>query len=113
MVGANCNSPTFLTNWAYEFETNASTVDLYVKVPNTLDMYEARLYLMNNAQSPTLDDFPLPWEAGLYGNLSSPVGGYNFEPNSYRGVAYASCEYMGQPMFLITLRQIKEPTSTS
>lgn len=100
MVGANCNSPTFLTNWAYEFETNASTVDLYVKVPNTLDMYEARLYLMNNAQSPTLDDFPLPWEAGLYGNLSSPVGGYNFEPNSYRGVAYASCEYMGQPMFL-------------
>jgi hypothetical protein len=63
-------------------------------------MYEARLYLMNNAQSPTLDNFPLPWEPGLYGNLSGSVGGYNFEPNSYRGVAYASCEYMGEPMFL-------------
>jgi hypothetical protein len=98
--GTNDNVTNFYTNWAYEFETNASTVALYIKVPGTLDMYEARLYLMNNAQSPTLDNFPLPWEPGLYGNLTGSVGGYNFEPNSYRGVAYASCEYMGQPMFL-------------
>lgn len=96
----NGGNATFYSNWAYEFETNASKVALYVKVPNTLDMYEARLYLMNNAESPALDNYPLPWEAGLYGNISSSVGGYNFEPNSYRGVAYASCEYMGQTMFL-------------
>ena len=63
-------------------------------------MYEARLYLMNNAESPSLDNFPLAWEPGLYGNLSGSVGGYNFEPNDYRGVAYASDEYMGQSMFL-------------
>jgi hypothetical protein len=63
-------------------------------------MYEARLYLMNNAASPTLDNFPLAWEPGLYGNLTGSVGGYNFEPNDYRGVAYASCEYMGQAMSL-------------
>ena len=37
---------------------------------------------------------------GIYGNLSGSVGGYNFEPNAYRGVAYASCEYMGQLMSL-------------
>ncbi|MGA2386326.1 MAG: hypothetical protein ABSG33_07320 [Candidatus Bathyarchaeia archaeon] len=98
--GTNDGSTSFYTNWAYEFETNASKVALYINVPDTLDMYEARLYLMNNAQSPTLDNFPLPWEPGLYGNLSGSVGGYNFEPNSYRGVAYASCEYMGEPMFL-------------
>jgi hypothetical protein len=63
-------------------------------------MYEARLYLMNNAKSPSLNSYPLPWEPGLYGNLSSPVGGYNFESEAYRGVAYASCEHMGQAMFL-------------
>lgn len=100
LEGTNDNNTSFYTNWTYEFETNASKVQLYVQVPNTLDMYEARLYLMNNAQSPTLDGYPLPYELGLYGNLSGSAGGYNFEPNSYRGVAYASCEYMGQPMFL-------------
>ena len=98
--GTNGGNSTFYTNWAYEFETNASYVQLYINVPNTLDMYEARLYLMNNAESPSLDNFPLAWEPGLYGNLSGSVGGYNFEPNGYRGVAYASCEYMGQSMSL-------------
>jgi hypothetical protein len=36
---------------------------------------------------------------GLYGNLSD-VGGYNLESEEYRGVAYASCEFNGQDMFL-------------
>jgi hypothetical protein len=98
--GANDGSLSFYTNWAYEFVTNASHVDLYIKVPQTLDMYEARLYLMNNANSSTLNSFPLSWEPGLYGNLSGSVGGYNFESEGYRGVAYASCEYNGQTMFL-------------
>ncbi|MGA2682527.1 MAG: hypothetical protein ABSF44_12095 [Candidatus Bathyarchaeia archaeon] len=98
--GTNGGEANFYTNWAYEFETNASYVQLYVKVPDTLDMYEARLYLMNNAASPSLDKFPLAWEPGLYGNLTGSVGGYNFEPNSYRGAAYASCEYMGESMSL-------------
>ncbi len=98
--GANGNNSNFYTSWAYEFVTNASTVELYIKVPQTLDMYEARLYLMNDANSPSLNSFPLPWEPSLYGNLSGSVGGYNFVSNGYRGVAYASCEYMGQSMFL-------------
>ncbi len=100
MEGANGNDSNFYTNWAYEYATNASYVELYVKVPQTLDMYEARLYLMNNAKSPTLNSFPLPLESGLYGNLTGAVGGYNFVSNGYRGVAYASCEYMGKSMFL-------------
>ena len=98
--GSDGNNSGFYTDWAYEFATNASKVELYVKVPQTLDMYEARLYLMNNAQSPSLNSFPLPWEAGLYGNVTGSVGGYNFESNGYRGVAYASCEYSGQTMWL-------------
>ena len=98
--GAVNDEASFYTNWAYEFETNASYVQLFVNVPDTLDMYEARLYLMNNAASPTLDNFPLAWEPGLYGNLSGSVGGYNFEPEDYRGAAFASCEYPGQSMFL-------------
>jgi hypothetical protein len=94
--GASNSIPSFHTNWAYEFETNASHVQLYISVPYTLGMYEARLYLMNNAESPSLNNFPLAWEPGLYGNLSSSVGGYNFEPNDYRGVAYTTDEHMGQ-----------------
>jgi hypothetical protein len=94
------NLPSFHTSWAYEFVTNETYVEFYVEVPNTLDMYEARLYLMNNANSPSINSFPLPWELGLYSNVSSRVGGYNFESEGYRGVAYASCEYRGQAMFL-------------
>ncbi len=98
--GLKDSCPSFYTNWAYEFVTNASYVELYVKVPETVDMYQARLYLMNDPGSPSLNSFPLPWEPGLYGNLSGAVGGYNFEPNSDLGVAYASGECMGQSMFL-------------
>ena len=102
--GENVNNLNLYTNWAYEFVTNASHVELYVTVPKTLDMYEARLYLMNNAtatgNTSNLNGFPLAWEPGLYGNLSSSVGGYNFESEGYRGVAFASCEHNGQSMFL-------------
>jgi hypothetical protein len=92
--------PSFHTSWAYELMSNASYVELYVKVPNTLDMYEARLYLMNDAKSLSINSYPLPWEPGLYANVSSTIGGYNFESEGSRGVAYASCEYFGQSMFL-------------
>ncbi len=92
--------PSFYTSWAYEFITNESKMELYIKVPETLDMYEARLYLMNDAKSPSINSYPLPWEPGLYGNVSTRMGGYNFESEGYRGVAYASCEYRGQAMFL-------------
>jgi hypothetical protein len=62
-------------------------------------MYEARLYLMSDSKSFTVNNVSLPWEPGLYGNRST-VGGYNLETEAYRGVAYASCEHNGQDMFL-------------
>jgi hypothetical protein len=99
--GKNDNSlPSYRTSWAYEFVTSATYVKLFVKVPQSLDMYEARLYLMNDNKSLSINSYPLPWEPGLYGNLTGPVGGYNFESEAYRGVAYASCEFRGEPMFL-------------
>lgn len=90
----------FRTCWTFEFITNESYVELFVKVPDSLDMYEARLYLMNNAESLNVNSFPLAWEPGLYGNVSEVVGGYNFESEGYRGVAYTSCKVKGQDLFL-------------
>jgi hypothetical protein len=101
MEGKDVNGrSSFHTCWTYEFITNESKIEVYLKIPQTLDMYEARLYLMNNPGSPSLDSYPLPWEPGLYGNQSGVVGGYNFENDGYRGVSYESCGYKGQPMFL-------------
>jgi len=97
--GKVADAPAFNTSWAYEFLTASERIELWVRVPDTLDMYEARLYLMSNTESLTVNNVSLPWEPGLYGNLST-VGGYNLESEEYRGVAYASCEYNGQDMFL-------------
>src|SRR4030067_2719267 len=79
--------------------TDSKRVELWWRVPDTLDMYEARLYLMSNSKSVSVNNVSLPWEPGLYGNQSD-VGGYNLEDEGYRGLAYASCEYPGQDMFL-------------
>lgn len=99
--GTNADdSPQFYTCWAYDFATNASQIEVCVQVPDTLAVYEARLYLMSNSSASTLNSYPLPWEPGLYGNLSGSVGGYNFESDGYRGVAFGSDEQMGQTIFL-------------
>jgi len=101
IVGKNENGQTALHSvWSYEFVTNESSIEVYLNVAQTLDLYEARLYLMNNPSSPTLCGYPLPWEPGLYGNLTGAVGGYNFDSDGYRGVAYQSCGYPGQQLIL-------------
>jgi hypothetical protein len=96
------SQPQLQTSIAYDFVTNSSKIEVYVKVPDTLDMYEARLYLMSNQNSTSINGIPLPWEAGLHGNFTvdSIVGGYNLESEGYRGVAYASCEHLGQDMYM-------------
>lgn len=97
------NLPVLNTSWAYEFVTEGQYVEVWVKVPESLDMYEARLYLMADSKSQNytlLNDVPLAWEPGLYGERNGTVGGYNLESEEYRGVAYASCEHYGQEMFL-------------
>jgi hypothetical protein len=102
------------TLWACEFTSNSPKIEVWIKVPQTLDMYESRLYTMNvlsagntssvqNSNSSNLQSLngvPLAWEPGLYGNTSGTLGGYNFESESFRGAAYASCEFMGQDMYM-------------
>ena len=101
------------TSWAYEFVTDSQQVEVYIKVPTTLDMYEARLYAMSNPKSLIINDAPLPWEPGLYGNRTGNVGGSNLNSDGYRGVAYASCEYKGQDMQLNYNSTKNNSTSTN
>jgi len=104
--GKSGSQPAFNTSWAYEFVTDSQRVEVSVRVPQSLDMYEVRLYLMADPSSQNytlLDDIPLAWEPGLYGNRSGAggmFGGYNMDSDAYRGVAYASCEFFGQSMLL-------------
>jgi hypothetical protein len=88
------------TAWAYEFVTDSPQIQVYIQVPATLDMYEARIYAMSDNQSLIINSAPLPWEPGLYGELKGNIGGYNLNSEGYRGVTYASCEYKGQDMQL-------------
>jgi len=101
--GKSGSVPMFNTSWAYEFVTESQRIEVRVRVPSSLDMYEVRLYLMADPTSKNyivLNDVPLAWEPGLYGARDGSFGGYNLKSDGYRGVAYASCEYFGQDMFL-------------
>ena len=101
--GKQNDLPVLETSWAYEFVTESQHVEVLIKVPDSLDMYEARLYLMANPQEDmgsVLNDVPLAWEHGLYGERDDVFGGYNLESREYRGLAYASCEFHGQDMFI-------------
>jgi hypothetical protein len=97
------NLPVENTSWAFEFMTASKHIEVKVQVPDTLDMYEARLYLMANPSQGVgtiLNNVSLAWEPGLYGNVSGAFGGYNLNAKGYRGSAYASCEYPGQSMLI-------------
>jgi len=99
--GKQGNTSVENTSWAYEFTTSSERIEIQVQVPDTLDMYEARLYLMANPSSKNgelLNGVPLAWEPGLYGGVSGSFGGYNLDSEGFRGDAYASCEYFGQDM---------------
>lgn len=101
--GKENNMPVFNTAWAAEFATDSQRIEVHVRVPDTLDMYEARLYLMANpaaGKGEMLNDVPLAWEPGLYGEIQQSYGGYNLESKEYRGVAYASCEDYGRDMLV-------------
>lgn len=101
--GKQGNASTQNTSWAYEFATSSERVEICVQVPNTLDMYEARLYLMANPSSgkgQVLSNMSLAWEPGLYGEVNGIFGGYNLDSRGIRGEAYASCEDYGQDMFI-------------
>ena len=92
------------TSRTFELAPDMSDFEVLIKVPDSLDMYEARLYLMANPENGlggALKGEPLAWEPGLYGEVdSSGYGGYNIRSGGYGGVAVASCEFYGQDMRL-------------
>jgi len=60
--GKRNNESVFYTAWAFEFFTENQHVEVWIKVPETFDMYEARLYLMANPEAGmggTLNGVPL------------------------------------------------------
>jgi len=104
MDGKVNEKPVENTSWAYEFNTTSKHVEVWIEVPDTLDMYEARLYIMANPTKGTgslLNDMPLAWEPGLYGDLSGLYGGYNLDSRGFRHTdATASCEFLGEDMLI-------------
>jgi len=96
----------FETAWAYEFTSDSERIEVWIEVPETLDMYEARLYFMANPSKgvgDVLSGYPVAWEPGLYGETdpSGYYGGYNLEDEGFRHAdALASCEFFGQDMLI-------------
>jgi hypothetical protein len=91
------------TSWVYEFNSSSQHIEIAVDVPDTLDMYEARIYLMANPAVGLGSDLlgiPIAWEPGLYGQIQSGAGGYNTNRTAYRGNAFDSHEYKGQSMLI-------------
>jgi hypothetical protein len=103
MEGKVNDKPVEKTSWAYEFNTASNHIEVIVDVPDTLDMYEARLYIMTNpSENDTLlNGVPLAWEPALYGNSSDMYGGYNLDSEGLRyNESMASCEYPGEDMLI-------------
>ncbi|MFH0748614.1 MAG: LamG-like jellyroll fold domain-containing protein [Candidatus Bathyarchaeota archaeon] len=95
--------PQYHTIWVYEFNSSSKRIQIPIDVPTSLDMYEARLYLMANPTQNLgshLLGAPIAWEPGLYADRSQEVGGFNSDPTGYRGNTFDSCEYNGQTMLL-------------
>jgi len=96
----------YKTSWAYEFVAASERVEVWIDVPETLDMYEARLYIMANpsrGMGSLLNGVPLAWEPGLYNvrDRSGIYGGYNLDNEGFKHPgATASCEYLGQDMLI-------------
>ena len=104
MIGKVNDQPVEKTSWAYEFNTTSSRIEVDVKVPDTLDMYETRLYILANPSTNVgtmLNGLPLSDEEGLHGKTSGIYGGYNLDSEGVRANnAMASCEYPGEDMLI-------------
>lgn len=104
MEGKVNEQPVGDTLWSYEFVTSSPRIRVDLKVPISLDMYEARLYVMGNpaaGKGELMEGIPVAWEPGLRGQLSGFYGGFNFDPQGHRHVdAMASCEQNGEDMVI-------------
>jgi len=99
-------SSSYETRWAYEFLSNSERIEIIVDVPDTLDLYEVRLYPMANPSKgigENISGYPVAWEPGLYGKLDSSgcYGGYNLDDDGFRHEELtSSCEFPGQDLII-------------
>ena len=104
MEGKVNEQPVKTTTWAYEFNTSADRIRVFIDVPDTLDMYETRLYIVANPgtdKGQMINGVPVAWEPGLRGERSGIFGGFNLDPQGFRHVdAMASCEHRGEDMVI-------------
>jgi len=93
-----------LTGWAYEFNTSSPSIRVYVDVPDTLDMYEVRLYAMANPDEGvgySIEGLGCPSE-NLFEGFSGEYGGFTTSCKGNRNPkAVDSCEYSGQDMAFV------------
>ena len=89
------------SGWAYEFDTTAPLVRVFVEVPDSLDMYEARLYMMANPDSEIgydLNGLGVP-SGNLFSAFDGQYGGFSTSCKGDRNIdAMASCEHSGKDM---------------
>lgn len=96
--------PRYDTCWVYEFRSSDPLLKIEVEVPGTLDMYEARLYIMGHPSKDvglTINGVPAPWWPGLNGTLDGVYGGSNDDPQGFRHLNMSdSCETGGEDMLI-------------
>ncbi|MFH0897170.1 MAG: hypothetical protein V1850_03865 [Candidatus Bathyarchaeota archaeon] len=116
-IPASWSNTTIPVAWSYEFNSTSPRIEVNVTVPDSLDMYEVRLYLMSNpaiGKGSSLSGMPVAWEPGLYGKTYNDpgkqiIGGYTLNTSGYRGNAFGSCSYAGQNMFINYSTPYKTP----
>ena len=89
------------TAWAFEFNTASPKIRVMVDVPNSVDMYEARLYAMASPESGL--GYDLYGIGAPFGNyftaFSGEYGGYNTSSRGDRNInAMDSGEFKGDPL---------------
>jgi hypothetical protein len=89
------------SGWGYEFNTAAPRIRVFVSVPDFLDMYEVRLYMMTNQEAEKgyqIDGIGVP-TGDLLLSFSGEYGGYSTFAIGDRNIeAMDSCEASGRDM---------------
>ncbi len=89
------------SGWAYEIDTTSPKIRIFVDVPDTLDMYESRLYMMANPNGEigyNVSGLGVP-TGNLFKAFEGQYGGFNTSCKGDRNIdAMASCEHSGKDM---------------
>jgi len=93
-----------MSGWAYELETPAPKIKVFVDVPDNLDMYEVRLYVMTNHADEIgyeINGLGVPFGEFFLG-FKGEYGGFSTSCKGDRNIdAMDSCEHSGRDMEFI------------